>query len=131
MLKYRSVCQLLCILNLLLQIKLQKYNTFYTTQGSVTRFESNQDGVMCYSAVSSSTATTLSLWVKKSQYSKMSYRIQQRCSDIFPISVAEARPTELAPYSHTIRVTTICLCVYGFLATLMTSGSLEHRKSSS
>lgn len=41
-------------------------------------------------------------------------RIQQRRSDIFPVSIAEAWPTELAPHSYAIRVTTIRLGVYGF-----------------
>lgn len=115
----------------------QVLNTTSSIQHScVTQAESSQECMMYFSTVSSSVKTPAASdqypWLCKSSTKNqpwaLSYRVEQCCSDILPVSVAEAWPTELAPHSYAIRVTTVCLGVHGFLATLVTGGSLEQRK---
>ena len=61
----------------------------------------------------------------KGQQKLFGYRIQQSISDLFSVTVAETGAAELTPDSNALWVTAVGLGVNGFLAALVTSGSLN------
>lgn len=51
--------------------------------------------------------------------------VQQSVPNLLPVAVAEARPTELTPHTHTLRVAAVGLGISSFLTALVASGTLE------